>query len=143
MSWPRTLISSPRQTVAGTQTHRRITIPTAWDSVTGFVLVVTADPELPSVVLGATLRRPVEEPVVGHQELDPATGCRVRLVDDVVLEREHGEAEQLGHVAVDVRARGLGVAVGDGRQLVENRLDARPRLLGVAREPRSALKSLS
>src|SRR6478735_8747859 len=107
MSWPRTLITV---TTSNGRRHpnssaRSLSV-SAWHSATGFVLVVTADPELPSVVLGATLRRPVEEPVVGHQELDPATGRRVGLIDDVVLEREDGEAEQLGHVAVDVRAGG-------------------------------------
>ena len=83
------------------------------------VFVVAANPELPSLVLVAPLRRPVEEPVVGHQELDPATGRRVRLVHDPVLKRECGESEQLGQVAVDVGAGDLGIAQRDRRQLVE------------------------
>src|SRR6478735_11491293 len=103
MSWPRALITV---TTSNGRRHANSSHDPHPHSATGFVLVVTAEPELPSVVLGATLRRPVEEPVVGHEELDPATGRRVGLIDDVVLEREDGEAEQLGHVAVDVRAGG-------------------------------------
>src|SRR5438874_6549143 len=91
---------SPGQTPAGTQTHRTITSRGSL----GVVLVVAADPELPSLALIASLRRPVKDPVVGHQELDPATGRRVGLIDDAVLAAEGGEAEQLGQVAVDVRA---------------------------------------
>src|SRR6267378_6644827 len=87
------------------------------------VFVVAADPELPALVLIAPFRRPVEEPVVGHQELHPATGGRVRLVDGLVLERESGEAEQFGHVPVDIRAGLPGIAKRDWRQVGEHRLD--------------------
>jgi hypothetical protein len=77
---------------------------------------MTADPELPFLALITALRCPVEEPVVGHQKLDPATGRRVRLVDGATLEYEDGEAEQLGQVSVDICAGLPGVAEGDRRQ---------------------------
>jgi hypothetical protein len=37
------------------------------------VLVVPADPELERIPLDAAFRRPVEDPVGAHQELDPAS----------------------------------------------------------------------
>ena len=58
------------------------------------VLVVAADPQLETVVLVAALRCPVQDPVVGHQELHPPTGRGVRLVDGPGVDREGGEAEQ-------------------------------------------------
>src|SRR5580693_9224001 len=52
------------------------------------VLVMAADPGLERVALAAPLRRPVQDGVVAHQELDPARGGRIRLVDGAVLECE-------------------------------------------------------
>ena len=107
------------------------------------VLVMAADPELPSLVLIAALRRPIEEPVVGHQELDPPTGRRVRLVDGPVLEREDGEAEQLGQVPVDVRAGRRGVAEATGGRLSSIGSIAFRVCSRLAEKPRSVLNSLS
>src|SRR5271166_3943677 len=52
------------------------------------VLVMAADPGLERVALVAPLRRPVQDGVVAHQELDPARRGRIRLVDGAVLECE-------------------------------------------------------
>ena len=52
------------------------------------VLVVAADPGLERVALVAPLRRPVQDRVVAHQELDPAPRGRIGLVDRAVLARE-------------------------------------------------------
>src|SRR5271169_2024911 len=52
------------------------------------VLVMAADPGLERVALVAPLRRPVEDRVVAHQELDPAPRGPIGLVDGAVLERE-------------------------------------------------------
>jgi len=52
------------------------------------VLVVAADPGLERIALVASLRRPVEDRVVAHQELDPAPGGRIGLVDGAAGERE-------------------------------------------------------
>src|ERR1700733_14103418 len=52
------------------------------------VLVMAADPGLERVALVASPRRPVEDRVVGHQELDPAARGRISLVDGAVLEGE-------------------------------------------------------
>src|SRR5829696_8348897 len=52
------------------------------------VLVVAAEPELPCVALVTALGHPVQDRVVAHQELDPAPGGRIGLVDDAVLECE-------------------------------------------------------
>src|SRR5262245_47387887 len=46
------------------------------------VLVVAVDPELEPIALVAALRRAVEDRVIAHQELNPAPGIRVGLVDD-------------------------------------------------------------
>src|ERR1700733_13799046 len=52
------------------------------------VLVMAANPGLERVALVASPRRPVQDRVVAHQELDPAARGRVGLVDGAVLERE-------------------------------------------------------
>ena len=48
---------------------------------------MSPDPKLEGTVLVAPLRRPVEDPVVAHQELDAAAGGRVGPVDGSVNER--------------------------------------------------------
>src|SRR6266566_5209048 len=60
------------------------------------VFVVAADPELELVVLVAAFRRPVEDRVVAHQELDPASPCRIGVVDRPVVQDEGAEALALG-----------------------------------------------
>src|SRR6202012_880405 len=84
----------------------------------GGVFVVAADPQLPSLALIASFGRSVKDPVVGHQELHSATGRRVGLVADPVLQGEGREAEQFGEVAVDVGAGCLGITERDWGQLV-------------------------
>src|SRR5258708_11618159 len=65
--------------------HGRSHDPTVPGCSFAVVLVVPADPELPSIVLVPAPPRTVEEPVVRHQEFDSATCRRVRLIDDPVL----------------------------------------------------------
>src|ERR1700733_8485415 len=52
------------------------------------VLVMAANPGLERVALIASPRRPVQDRVVAHQELDPAARGRVGLVDGAALERK-------------------------------------------------------
>ena len=47
----------------------------------GVVLVVPADPELPGFALVAALGCVVEDGVVAHDELEPAPGGRVRVIE--------------------------------------------------------------
>src|SRR5262249_56209098 len=82
------------------------------------VLVVAADPELEPIALVASFRRPVEEPVVAHQELDPATPGRIGVVDSPVRRGEGAEALGLGQVTDDVGAAFARIAAGDRRPLV-------------------------
>src|SRR5215472_15932797 len=65
------------------------------------VVLVAADPQLEGVALVPAFRRPVEDWVVAHQELDPARPGRVSLVDGPALQDEHAEAEILGQVPDD------------------------------------------
>src|SRR5262249_43549302 len=58
------------------------------------VLVVWADPELEALALVPSLRGPVEDAVVAHEELDTARPGRVRLVDRAVVHGEDAEAER-------------------------------------------------
>src|SRR4029434_4257883 len=60
------------------------------------VLVVAAEPELPAVALVAALGHPVQDRVVAHQELHPAPGGRIGLVDGAVLERKGAHRRRLG-----------------------------------------------
>src|SRR5215475_1168027 len=98
------------------------------------VFVVAADPELEPVALVAAVRRPVEDRIVAHQELDPAAPGRIGLVDGPVVQNEDGEAEVLGQVPDGVGAGLPGVTGGDRRQLPEHRLGPFPRLLLAAGE---------
>src|SRR5215203_2503302 len=97
------------------------------------VLVVSADPELEGTILVAPLRRPVENWVVAHQELDPASPSRIGLVHDAVVQDECAEARALGEVARDVGATRVSVLVrllGDlRRSRLEQRRDRLARLL--------------
>src|SRR2546429_3353431 len=98
------------------------------------VFVVAADPELEPVALVAAFRRPVEDRVVAHQELDPAAPGRIGLVDVAVVQNEDAEAEALGQVPDDVGAGLPRVTGGDRWQLLEHRLGPLPRLLLAAGE---------
>src|SRR5688572_1456916 len=68
------------------------------------VLVVPADPQLEPIVLVAAFRRPVEDRVVAHEELDPTPPGRIALVDGPVLQDEGAEAGALSQVPGDVSA---------------------------------------
>ena len=57
------------------------------------VFGVAADPHLEPIALVAAFRRPVEDRVVAHQELDPAAARRIGLVDRPVVENEDAETE--------------------------------------------------
>src|SRR6185503_8917209 len=98
------------------------------------VFIVAADPELEPVALVAALRRPVEDRVIAHQELDPAAPGRIGLVDIAVVQSEDAEAEALGQIPDDVGAGLSRVAGGDRWQLIAHRLSPRPRLLPAAGE---------
>ena len=52
------------------------------------VFVVAPEPGLPRIALVAAFRHPVEDRVVVHEELNPAPGGRVGLVDGAAGERE-------------------------------------------------------
>src|SRR5215208_5549035 len=94
------------------------------------VLVVSPDPELEGTVLVAPLRRPVENWVVAHQELDPAGPSRIGLVHSAVGEDECAEALALGEVARDIGATRVSVLVGDRRRSrLEHRRDRLASLL--------------
>src|SRR5215831_231194 len=93
------------------------------------VFVVAADPELEPVALVAAFRRPVEDRVVAHPELDPAAPGRIGLVDSPVVQDEDAEAEVLAQVPDDVSAGLPRVTGGDRWQLPEHRLCPLPRLL--------------
>lgn len=80
------------------------------------VLVVPADPHLERVALVPPLRRPVEDPVVAHRELDAAGRGRVGLVDGAVVKDECAEALDLGEVARDIGAGRVCVVVDDRRR---------------------------
>src|SRR5262245_57589571 len=54
------------------------------------VFIMAADPGLERLALVASLRHPVEDRVVAHQELHPAPRGRIGLVDDTVVAREDG-----------------------------------------------------
>src|SRR6266571_3734961 len=56
------------------------------------VLVVPADPQLKRVALVPPFGRPVEDPVVAHQELDAASPGPVGLVHGALVEDERAEA---------------------------------------------------
>src|SRR5439155_14749582 len=81
------------------------------------VLVVAADPQRPRGALVATLRRPVQQAVVGHCGLE-ATGARyVGPVDDPVRSRVHAQARSLGDVPHHVRPAHARVLLDGGRDL--------------------------
>jgi hypothetical protein len=106
-----------------------------------FVLIMGANPDLERVALVAAGGRPVENRVIGHQELDPASPCRIRVVDGPVLQDEHAKALALGEVVDDIGAAVIRIAGGDRRQRLEVRLDPCARLLSPLENPRSKLKS--
>src|SRR6266508_2134596 len=97
------------------------------------VLVVPADPELERIALVAAFRHPVEDPVVAHQELDPARPGRIGVVDGPVIQDEGAEALALGQVPNYVGAALAGIALGDRRQGLDYRRDPLARLLLAAR----------
>ena len=80
----------------------------------GVVLVPALDPHLEPLALVATPRRAVEDSVVGHQELDAATGGRVGLINGLAVKREGVEAVAFGQVADEVgsASRALRWAIG-------------------------------
>src|SRR5262249_59701414 len=91
------------------------------------VLVVSADPELETIALIAALRRPIEDSVVAHQELDPATPGRVGVVDSPLVQDEGAEALALRQVADDIGTAVSRIAGGDWRALPHEPFDPSPR----------------
>ena len=79
------------------------------------VLVVAADPQLEPLTLLPAFGSPVKDPVVAHQEFDPATGGRIGVVDGPVVQDEGAEAEALGQVSDDVGAGLPRITGGDWR----------------------------
>src|SRR5262244_2297420 len=104
------------------------------------VFVVAADPELEPVALVAAFRRPVEDRVVAHQELDPAAPGRIGVVDVAVVQSEGAEAEVLGQVPDDVGAGLPRVTGGDRWQLLKYRSGPLPRLLLAAGEAEAGVE---
>src|ERR687898_558199 len=94
------------------------------------VFVVAAEPELPAVALVAALGHAVEDRVVAHEELHPAPGGRIGLVDGAVLERKDADQGRLGEIVGDV-GPGRGRVLGHDRgQLGLGRQDGLAPLLG-------------
>src|SRR5580704_3652284 len=81
------------------------------------ILVMAADPGLERFALAAPLRRPVEDRVVTHQELDPAACRRIGLVDGAVLDCEGAHRRRFGEVSGDIGS-------GRGRVLSHDRRQA-------------------
>src|SRR5213594_2538911 len=77
------------------------------------VLVVPADPELPSLALVAALRCVVEDRVVAHEKLQSTPRRRVRVVDAAVVVYEGAEPRALSQVTSDVGPRRAGVLLDD------------------------------
>ena len=75
-----------------------------------------ADPHLKRIAFVAAFRSAVEDPVVAHQELDPASPGRIGVVDGAVIQDEAAEALALGQVPDEVGATLTGIALGDRRQ---------------------------
>src|SRR3954453_23476887 len=73
------------------------------------VLVIAANPGLERLALVASLRRPVQDRVVAHQELDPAEGGPIGLVDSTVLEHEGAHRRDFRDVLRQIRPRGRGI----------------------------------
>src|SRR5205823_9888 len=73
------------------------------------VLVVAADPQRLRRALLTTLRRSVQQRVVGDYRLDTAGGCDVGAVDSPFRECVHAYARPLGDVPARVRAAHAGV----------------------------------
>src|SRR6266516_7205625 len=89
------------------------------------VLIVAPDPHLGRVTLVASRRRPVEECVEAEHEFEAASGGRVRVVDDPVLEGERAEDQPFRQVPSRVGAalgrqsrNGAKVALQSWRQLL-------------------------
>src|SRR5205823_2530110 len=102
-----------------------------------FVLVVTAHPVRPRVALVATLRRTVEQRVVGHCGLEAAGGADVGPVDGPVRQRVRAQAGSFGDVAQHARSAHLRVLLDGGRDLaLQERLQLllRPQKAEVAVE---------
>src|SRR5258707_922054 len=108
--------------------------PSARTTSVAAVLVVAVDPGLPRLPLVSAFWHPVEDPVVAHQEPNPATGGRVRLVDGLGVQDEDAEAEALRQVTGHVGTGLAGIATGDGRQLLEHLRDPFAPLLRTAGE---------
>jgi hypothetical protein len=49
------------------------------------IFVVAADPELEPVAFVSAIRRPVEDRVIAHQELNPAAASRIGVLDLAVV----------------------------------------------------------
>src|SRR5215211_6156085 len=81
------------------------------------VLVMAANPGLEGLPLIASLRRPVEDGVVAHHELDPAERGPIRLVGGVVLEGESAHRWYFRDVSGDVRTARGRVLGRDRRQV--------------------------
>src|SRR6476660_4336321 len=90
-------------------------------SLRRFVSVVSADPELPILALVAPLRRVVEDRVVRHDELQPAPGRRVGVVDVLAVPDERAEPRALREVPDDVGPRRTGVLLHDRWERVPQR----------------------
>src|SRR5271163_540442 len=100
--------------------------------VTGSCTPRPAQPYLERVALVAALWRPVEDWVVAHQELEPASPGLVGLVDEPVIQDEHAEAWALSQIAEYVGAGFARVVLDDRRQRLEYRRDRLARLLCAA-----------
>src|SRR5919202_2284120 len=78
------------------------------------ILVVAAQPEVRLTFLVPPHRRPVEQAVVPHGELDPTRAGHISAVDDPVRKRVRAQARPLRDVAHHVHAARLGHLL-DGR----------------------------
>src|SRR3954447_12610660 len=93
------------------------------------VLVVPTSPRPGSVAFVASLRCPVEDRVVAHQELDAAGRGGVGLVHGPVIEDECAEAGIFGKVTRDIGAARVCVVLDDRRRSrLEHRRDRLARL---------------
>jgi hypothetical protein len=90
---------------------------------------VPLDPHLEGVAFVAPLRRSIEDPVVAHQELHPASARRIGVIDGPVIQDEGAEALALGQVPKYVSAGLPGIPLGDRGQGLEYRRDPLARLL--------------
>src|ERR671912_4101 len=78
------------------------------------ILVVAAQPEVRLTFLVPPHRRPVEQAVVPHGELDPTRAGHISAVDDPVRKRVRAQARPLRDVGRRLRAARLGYLL-DGR----------------------------